>query len=767
MIQFILIYTITFAIVCSAGLFPDFYQNNLLRSENENSVYFDNKHTVCRTKECFRVAAELWESVNKSVDPCEDFYEYACGTWTINNPIPSDKAYWDSRTKTEMKIENRIKVLLEERIKHDDILPVKQLKKFYRSCMNIDALEIMGIKRLQAILTNNGGWPMAMELSEWDPQEFPWQQIDRNYLKLSSSSPFYELRVTQDTRNFDFLDYVLEGRITNNVTMILELSSPSLPKILPTKSQKKINRTMLYESGQYAKLMSEVALMFAKERDTIVEKNQLATDVENIIKLEKMIDKELDKLDYDSNVVTIKELQKMYDDVSTSKSSKINWISMITDYFADANVEMNENEEIEINYSNLLSAIAKILEKTEPRIIVNYIHWYFLKQFLPFTTQHMRMLEFNLYKEMTGVKEETPRNEECVKEIGMEHAKSYQFVKKYFTDDMNEHAQEMFQGIQKAMAKHILKADWLDDEMRKSVLEKINTMKTRIGYPNFYNNATAMENYYRGMSIGNQFLENIFSSLKFDQKKKLRSIRNPVKNDEEWGADDTLQVNAFYNYLSNSLSIPAGEFQTSFYSPSLPEIMSYGSIGFTFGHEISHGFDVDGIKFDANGKRIRYSFDARYDYKERANCFIDQYESYYKNKPNDKKSDNSFLRNVWNFFTLQSEWTEDAKRTQAENIADSLGLEIVNDALQDIENEKNSHQFPGFEDLSNEQFFFLTYANVWCSSSRSKYDEFIGDSHSEDKYRVVAVVQNSEEFSKAFKCPQGSAMNPAIKCKIW
>lgn len=82
----------------------------------------------------------------------------------------------------------------------------------------------MGIKRLQAILTNNGGWPMAMELSEWDPQEFPWQQIDRNYLKLSSSSPFYELRVTQDTRNFDFLDYVLEGRITNNVTMILEVN---------------------------------------------------------------------------------------------------------------------------------------------------------------------------------------------------------------------------------------------------------------------------------------------------------------------------------------------------------------------------------------------------------------------------------------------------------------------------------------------------------------------------------------------------------------
>ncbi|XP_043477498.1 uncharacterized protein LOC122508287 [Leptopilina heterotoma] len=716
---------------------------------------------VCRTKECFRVAAELWESVNKSVDPCENFYEYACGKWTINNPIPKDKAYWDSRAKTEKKIEDRIKVLLEERIKPTDIFPVKQLKKFYRSCMNLDALESNGISRLEAILANNGGWPMAMEISEWDSQEFLWQQINKNYFKISGQSPFYELNVGQDYRNIDVLDYYSEDR---KLKLMLKLSSPSLPEILPKKSQRKINRTMLYESGQYGKLMTEVALMFAK--DKFIDNDQLATDVQNVIKLEQTIEKELKKLKYDLNVITVKELQRKYDDVSTSKS-KINWISIISDYLASANVEMDENEEIIMSYSNLFSMIAKILEKTQPRVIVNYVHWYFLKQFLPYTTQHMRMLEFNLYKEMTGVKEETPRHEECVKEVGMYHVKAYQFVKKYFTDNMREHAQEIFKGVQKAIVKHILRADWLDDEMRKSVLQKVNKMKTNIGYPSIYNKDTVMEYYYRGMAIGNQFLENIFSSLKFEEKKKIRLIRNnTLKEDPElWG--DTLEVNAFYNPLANALTIPAGEFQTTFYSPTLPEVMSYGSIGFTVGHEVSHGFDVNGIEFDANGKKIRYSYNARSGFKERANCFVDQYEEFYKNKPNENKKDEPIWIKIWNYVTFQTEWTEDAKLKQGENIADSLGLEMVYDALREIENEKNSPRLPGFEDLSNEQFFFLTYANVWCSSSRSKYDEFIGDVHSEDQYRVNAAVQNSQEFAKAFNCPENSAMNPQRKCKIW
>lgn len=87
-----------------------------------------------------------------------------------------------------------------------------------------DALEKLGIRRLQAILINNGGWPMAMEFSEWDSQEFPWQQIDKNYFKLSSSSPFYDLRVSGDSRNFDFLDYILEERTPNNMSMILEVN---------------------------------------------------------------------------------------------------------------------------------------------------------------------------------------------------------------------------------------------------------------------------------------------------------------------------------------------------------------------------------------------------------------------------------------------------------------------------------------------------------------------------------------------------------------
>ncbi|XP_051175094.1 endothelin-converting enzyme 2-like [Leptopilina boulardi] len=160
------------------------------RDENGN---VPNNYSICRTQECSKLASEFWESMNKSVDPCEDFYEFACGGWSVSNPVPPTELSWTTFNVVKKELYFRIREYLEDPVNEDDILPVKQVKKFYSSCMDVDALEEAGIKPIEKILSTNGGWPIAMGPQEWDPKKYTWQQIDKFYTRLIFTPAFFSL----------------------------------------------------------------------------------------------------------------------------------------------------------------------------------------------------------------------------------------------------------------------------------------------------------------------------------------------------------------------------------------------------------------------------------------------------------------------------------------------------------------------------------------------------------------------------------------------
>ncbi|XP_043463103.1 membrane metallo-endopeptidase-like 1 [Leptopilina heterotoma] len=720
-------------------------------------------YSVCRSQDCFKVASEFWESMNKSVDPCDDFYEYACGNWVKNNAIPPAEMKWNTIRKMTKEVEYKIRDFLEEELNANDLLPIKQVKKFYKSCMNDDELEKTGLKPLEAIISRNGGWPLPsekfltgpisvqyweprdrssvlaishwviMESGEWFEENISWQQVDDIYSRLTGSS-FYSFDITKDKRKIEsFQDF----KIINS--SIIELKLPELPPVIALEDGMKFDRKKIYDDGSYGKFIKEIALVFIEERNAHVSEETLDEDIEDLINFEKKLGAEskinhltplFTPLEYFSKMCNTEEGESEF-----LSKPQLNLTKSFKNLLFEANIELSGENEFSVipKVKMYLDNLCEILKETKPRTIVNYIHWNFLSKMLPHTTSKIREFFYEFKKHLTGVKIQKPRWETCIVNIQMQHAMAYYFVKKYFKESMKNDGVEMLRTIQKAMIKQILKSDWLSENAKKIELEKIKNIGTIFGYPNWYNNDVAFTNYYRGMPIGHQYLDNILVYKIYLLKKKLRKLGN-YEIDLEWFP--TI-VNAAYNTLYHELFLPASLFQYPFYSPTQPETINFGSLGTIMGHEIAHAFDGSGILFDKNGNPVDWSEEDGMELEKNAMCFFTQYGKFYQ-----IDEDDSLMGG--------------REKTLDEDMADSLGVDIVFEAFEEMEKEKNEPRLPGFE-------------KIWCTSATPEYEELVGkeDVHSPSRYRVITTVQNSEGFSKAFNCPKESPMNPKEKCRLW
>ncbi|XP_051175091.1 neprilysin-like [Leptopilina boulardi] len=735
------------------------------RDENGN---LPNNYSVCRTQECFKLASEFWESMNKSVNPCEDFYEFACGGWSVSNPVPPTEISWGTFNVVKKELNLRIREYLEDPVNEDDILPVKQVKKFYSSCMDVDALEEAGIKPIETILSINGGWPIAMDPQEWDPEEFTWQQIDKFYTRLIFSPAFFSLANGESSfgsnhNNLKSLDDSDESSEESEKSeseeeeeeeeednLVIMIRRPKLTPIVKMPHGAKFDRNKMYNDGSYAKLIAQIAKIIAQERGVIIDEKQINTDVEGIIDLEKKL--------YDDNYEggsedgTIEKIQKFYNSLDhQSDTSKINWKDTIYNIFSEANMELNGTEEIYMPRNKYLEKLVKILDTTDVRNIVNYVHWNSISRLIEFTNTKMESIIYELNKKHLGFKEMKPRWERCIDNVDLKHGISYQFVKNFFKNKMKEDARKIFENIHKEMIKHIMRSDWLDEKSRKMAIEKMKEMKTIIGYPEWYNNDTALQNHYRGITVGQQFLENKINYMKFSFNRNLRTNERFLFRKEGYWFVHPIVVNAYYHPVMNALVIPAADFLPPFYSPNRPETVNYGFLGSIIGHEVSHGFDDSGIYFGPHGSYANWPKKTEKILKDKMKCYSEQYAKFY----NDTSTNSSVLM-------------DKSMITLGENIADSLGVQMMFGAFKEKEKKQSYPRLPGFVELTGDQSFFLSFAKLWCRNTTPEYEKLRQhDSHSEGRYRVISSIQNSEGFAKAFKCPINSPMNPEKKCTIW
>ncbi|XP_043277492.1 neprilysin-11-like [Venturia canescens] len=749
------------ASLLNQAVFPDdekiptfFARGDVDNSEEESNISTEN-HEVCRTDGCRTIAEEFLSSINKSVDPCNNFYDYVCGGWTTENAIPPSLPSWSRFMMFQKVVHYRIKGVLETVIEPSDILPVKQAKKWYRSCMDTETLQERKLKPIESVLIETGGWPITMDEEEWDGNEHAWQKVADDYTRLTGSHVFYQIEAMGPHTEAD------HGIIT------IRPQELPLSEHMPLKYRNYSGNDYEY----YLHFVSEVARIFIEDSRANVSEEKRLSDAKEIVEFEKSV-YELKK-DRHFGKMTLQEFDEWYNksmaESGVQAQGKFDWQPWIQKQFDTVNLRVHPSTDLRFDSLKHIKGMSELLEKTPMRIIVNYIHWHFVANMLAYTTEDARIILYRLLMEEYGIRERPPRWSECVDEMKMVHASAYAFVNKYFLEHTVKEVSKMTEAIRKAMNEQIEASTWLDEESKVLSKDKLNSMKIFIGFPDWYKNKTFVTKFYKGLTIGNEYFGNTLSYMKYERKMALKRYTIPPGVDEDSWFLDPITVNALYGPDDNTLNIPAADFQAPLFTPGVPDNVNYGVAGVVVGHEIGHGFDDLSIMYGKDGNKTKLSKSMLMNFYQRAECFLDQFDEYYgETKPPElfgTTIDPEMMLFVQRFLDRRK-----SRFTRGENMADSTGIQAVFEAYKKLAKPSVGVRLEGMEDFTDDQLFFVSFAAMWCEIGTPQYMKKKAEEknvHSPPKYRVLGGVSNSKGFAEAFNCPVGSPMNPADKCSVW
>ncbi|XP_011135122.3 endothelin-converting enzyme 1-like [Harpegnathos saltator] len=698
-------------------------------------------YTVCETDACRTVGQMIQRGINYSSDPCDNFYNYGCGSWAANNPIPPSALYWNTDEVYVMKINQRLKEILEERSKYDELPPVQKLKQYYRSCMDKDAIEKEGLEPMMTMLDATGGWPIIMENEGTNLENLTWQDIDNAYTQNYGISSFFGINYEPDDEdsNRNILTINIDG--TSSIKKKLYSEEISLPDPELTE-------------------MEEIIKAFAKYKGTKINEEKIDKEIEDLFLFGDKLD-QIFSMSYQETYkemkqnytkMKISELQEYYDLAKTENTtSKINWLQTIQSIYNNVNVSINASRPVNVYNKKLLHKLAYLLDETSPRILVNFVQWNIVYQFVSFLTKSMRDIDFKLTYGTYNITEQGPRWETCVEAIPLQDVLSYLYIKKYNMTHNIKAATEMTAELKTELRNHILYSKWMDNNTKEFIISKIDNLIQLIGYPEWYNNQTALIKRYEGLQIGQNYFKNVLTVVIYEMRRFLKEFRKPV-NKYEW-VESPLNKNSFYYSLSNGINIPISEIQDPYFAPGMPLAFNYGSVGTVIGHELTHSFDSNGMQHDKFGNKYsQHSKKMNEAYKERLKCFVDQYN---------------------NFTIITTDGYEERINgllTRNENVADNIGLEIAFATFKKLLLTAGPQpKLPGLTNLTDEQLFFLSYVNAWCETSRDFYEEdsINTDVHAFPRFRIVGSAANMISFSKAFNCSVNSPMNRKSKCNLW
>jgi endothelin-converting enzyme/putative endopeptidase len=344
---------------------------------------------------------------------------------------------------------------------------------------------------------------------------------------------------------------------------------------------------------------------------------------------------------------------------------------------------------------------------------------------------------------LLGAKQQLPRWRRCVRaadrDLGMALGQAY--VAAAFPPESKQRTVAMVHDIEHALDQDITNIDWMQPVTKEQAKIKLHAIEDKIGYPDHWRDYSSVK------ITRNSYLDNVHAATAFEFRRQLDKIGKPVDR-EEWGMTPPT-INAYYSSQLNTINFPAGILQPPYFDSTMEDAVNYGAIGMVIGHELTHGFDDQGRKFDAQGNLRDWwtAADAKA-YEERGECIADEYT---EEIPEAGVKQNGHL-------------------TQGEDTADNGGLRLAFMAVTDkLQSEGKSVDAKDADGWTPRQKFFLSYANSWCQQVRPELMRTIvlTNPHSIPKYRVNNVVSNMPEFEEAFSCKKGSPMVRANQCRVW
>jgi predicted metalloendopeptidase len=399
-------------------------------------------------------------------------------------------------------------------------------------------------------------------------------------------------------------------------------------------------------------------------------------------------------------------------------------------------------KDVNVQVPEFFSGLGAVVARTEPEVTRAYLRWHLLRRTSDFLPKAFVDESFAFFgQKLQGQKELQARWKRCVNAaddaLGEVLGKAY--VEKQFPGDSKAIALDMIHRIEAAFDSNLPSLAWMDDETRTRASGKMKALTNKIGYPDKWIDYAKLQ-----VKPGDYFGSSV-AARAFEFHREGDKIGKPVDK-TEWGMTPPT-VNAYYNPLVNEMVFPAGILQRPFFDRAFPPPMNFGGIGMVMGHELTHGFDDQGRKFDASGRLSEWwAPEVATKFEERAKCVIDRYETY----------------------EVQPGVRLNGKLTLGENIADLGGIKEAYVAFQRWKKEQPAVE-SGIEGLTADQLFFVGFAQTWCTVATPEIERMLAtiDSHSAPRFRVNGPLSNLPAFAATFQCAEGTPMRPKDVCEVW
>ncbi|KAH9503618.1 hypothetical protein Btru_066992 [Bulinus truncatus] len=674
----------------------------------------------CLTNTCMRAATALEAKMDKSVDPCNNFYEYACGGWLKKTSLASDQAEVNFATIMNDDVSNKIKDLLENK-RPDDPMYKKQATTVYAACMNLEVINERGNEPFLKVLRSIGKFPSLDET--WNETDFDLDVLLLNLKKELDLNPLISFFVQQDAKS----------ALTNRISV-----GDGALSLGDTAYRNGRNDPRLAKLEDF--LASQLVLLGANYTTAYA-------DVRNIIDLEIKISK-LKRSDREKS-----DIERLYNPMNVNsmniKYPWLNWQRLFQGMVGTSSAAyIGLDELIIVSEPLFLEKLGSLLNNTSKRVLANYLMSSTLRHYTHALGKSYSDIFDKFRKEMSGVSPK-PRWDTCAWETSavFPETVSRLYIDQYFDSKSRDYLKSMIEDLKVAFTELLEQNEWMSEETKRKTENKLKKMQAKIGYPDYIMDDARLNSRYASIPYKEtEYFETLIAHARFVVIDNFKQLRDSP-NKDLWLLPP-IKVGAFYRPPANEIIFPAAFLQKPVYSPDFSSSVNYGAIGTIVGHEITHGFDHRGSQYDVNGEfKNWWKKEDRANFNSRAQCFVDQYGCF-----------------KWEGLSL------DGDRTLGENIADNGGLKQSYRAYRNYVKRRGSEELklPGLE-LNHDQVFFLSFAQIWCEKVRDemKSQKVEVLQHTPNPYRVIGTLQNSKEFAFAYGCKPETRMNPLRKCVLW
>jgi putative endopeptidase len=641
--------------------------------------------------------------MDTSTEACTDFFQYANGTWLKNTEIPASESRWGTFNILADNNNAILKEILENAAKNPGATgsDSQLIGDFYASCMDEASIEKAGAKPLE---------PFFKQIKKIKTTEDLTRQIA--LMHQNGLPALFSFGGGADAKNSSMV-------IVNTGQGGLSLGNRNYYLDQDAKMVETRQKFVEYMTNMF-KLLGDDPMEAAANAKTVM-------DIQTRLAQASLSQVDLRNPDKRYNKMSLAAAQQI--------SPNFSWANYMTTRGVPAVMELN------IGQPDFFKEMSAMIKDIPVESWKTYLRWMTINAAAPSLSKKFVDENFNFYgRYLTGAKEQQPRWKICVNAADntLGEALGMEYVKKTFTPAAKARMDELINNLFIAMKERIGKLDWMSAATKEQALVKLSTFKRKIAYPDKLRG-------YKGLALNNKsFATNVLVSRQFNSRRNLEDINKPVDR-TRWGFSPPT-VNASYSPTNNEITFPAGILQPPFFNFAADDAVNYGGIGGVIGHEITHGFDDQGSRYDAEGNlKMWWTTEDRTKFEERAACVVKQFNEY----------------------EVQPGLFIDGKLTLGENIGDFAGLTVSYDAfMKSLEGKTRPADIDGF---TAEQRFFLGWAQVWAGkyTSEAERQQVKTNVHSLPRWRVNGPLSNMPQFAKAFGCKTGDKMIRTDICQIW